>query len=83
MYICVLCACLGPWETRRRHQNPLELDLHMFVSCYVGAGDQPRILGKEQLVLLTTEPSLWPQLDILFVLVFIYLFFVLRPGLIV
>lgn len=45
MYICVSCVCLVS-EDQRRASDPLDLELHVVVSHYVGAGNQTQVLCK-------------------------------------
>lgn len=42
----------------RRVSDPLELELHTVVICHVDASNLTRCHLEEQLLLLTTEPSL-------------------------
>jgi hypothetical protein len=51
---------------QKRALDPLELELQMVISCHVGAETELTSL-EEQLVLLTSEPSLHTKLMILHV----------------
>ena len=39
MYVCILCVCLVPKEVICGCKIPMELELQMFVSHHVGAGN--------------------------------------------
>lgn len=63
MFVCVPHMCLVP-EEKEALDLP-EQESQMTVSCHVGAGNlNPGLLG-EQRVLLTPQPSLQPQVQIL------------------
>lgn len=54
MYICAMCVS-GALGSQERKTDLLELELQMFVSPHVDAGNETWVLWKEQL--LTAEPS--------------------------
>ena len=53
-----VCSALGG---QKRLSDLLELELKMAISHLVGTGTQTQALLEEQLMLVTTEPSLQPQ----------------------
>lgn len=54
MYVCAATSMPGVHGNQKRRSDPLELKLHMVVSCHTGALE-------EQLVVLITEMSLHPK----------------------
>jgi hypothetical protein len=60
MRVCAQCV-----SGQKKASDPLEMGLHMVVSCHVDARNQPRT-SEEQLVLLTTEPSVQPLCEDIF-----------------
>ena len=60
--ISVLCTVYSVCGGQKRVADCRELQLGMVVSYYVSAGNHPGPL-EEQPVLLTTEPSLRPQIN--------------------
>ena len=62
LHVCIyMCICLVTHRGQKRALEPLELELQMVVSCYVGARNQTWVLCKNNKhVLLTAEKSPHP-----------------------
>lgn len=59
MRVCVCTMCVH-CSHRPEYRDLLELELEVAVSLHVGTGNLTWSSGEEELVLLTTEPSLAP-----------------------
>lgn len=58
MYVCEPYMYLIPMEAKRGPLNPWKPELQRVISCHLEAGCQHPDPLQEQLVLLTSEPSL-------------------------
>ena len=60
MCVCVCCAlCVYGAREDREVSASLELPLHMFLSCYLGAGSQTLVILKSTFNHSTISPALY------------------------